>query len=82
MGFDGLTFQVVFEHASGEYWLGWAYVLEHMNPSGHREPRPELCIKVETKVGYDGRVQRVGLDLRQEGLETPLIWFERVASTE
>ena len=76
MGFDGLTFEVVFEHFNGEFWLGKAYILEHNSHKVYHLWHPEVCIRVETVVDYNGKVQRVGMDLRQEEPGSPLVWFD------
>ena len=80
MGFDGLTFEVAFEHFNGEFWLGKAYILEHNSHKVYHMWHPEVCIRIETVVDYNGKVQRVGMDLRQEQLNGPLVWFDKVDS--
>lgn len=59
------------EHKTGDFWLALAF-FEHV---------PEViqgCIRVQFRVDSRGIVTHVGADLRMEGEDGPLVWFERV----
>lgn len=59
------------EHKTGDFWLALAFF----------EDVPEIiqgCIRVQFRVDARGVVSHVAADLRMEGEDGPLIWFERV----
>lgn len=59
------------EHKTGDFWLTFAF----------DEDVPEViqaCIRVQFQVDSSGIVMHIGADLRLEGEDGPLVWFERV----
>lgn len=60
------------EHKTGEFWLA------HVS----QEEIPDVvlgCARTEFRVDAQGRVSHIGVDLRLEEDDTPLVWFERSA---
>ncbi|KAH7018533.1 beta-lactamase/transpeptidase-like protein [Microdochium trichocladiopsis] len=60
------------EHQSGEYWLGWLRYGEWQDPQN-----PLTCVRAEFHIGSDGEVAQLGIDLRLEGEDKPLVWYQR-----
>lgn len=60
-------------HHSGEYWLGWVWYGEWQDPEN-----PLTCVRAEFRVGSAGEVARFGIDFRLEGVDGPLVWYDRV----
>lgn len=60
------------EHKTGDFWLGfWSFP---------ETPEViEVCIRAQFHVAASGVVSRLGLDMRMEGEDVPLVWFERVS---
>lgn len=59
------------EHKTGDFWLTF----------GFDEEVPEViqaCVRVQFQVDSSGIVTHIGVDLRLEGDDGPLVWFERV----
>ena len=80
MGFDGLTYHIDLHHVSGNFWLGLSFVEEHLPKCGRYNAHPELCLRVEFQLGVEGQVHQLGLDLRQESFDGPLVWFTKEQS--
>ena len=60
------------EHKSGEFWLGWVFNNDYATVR-----RPEDCRRVQFRMDRNGRPSSLGVDIRMEGDDTPLVWFER-----
>ncbi|KAJ4191195.1 hypothetical protein NW767_010989 [Fusarium falciforme] len=60
------------EHKSGDYWVGWLF-----NDDFASVRRPRECYRAQFRVDETGRSYSFGLDIRMEGEDVPLIWFER-----
>lgn len=60
-------------HHSGEHWLGWVWYGEWQDPQ-----YPLTCVRAEFRVGSVGEVVQLGIDLRLEGVDGPLVWYDRV----
>lgn len=59
------------EHKTGDFWLTF----------GFDEDVPEFiqaCFRVQFRVDSSGIVTHIAVDMRQEGEDGPLVWFERV----
>ncbi|KAJ0120161.1 hypothetical protein J7T55_001017 [Diaporthe amygdali] len=59
------------EHKTGDFWLTYGFL----------EEVPEViqaCLRVQFKVDSRGIVTHIAVDLRLEGEDSPLVWFERV----
>ncbi|KAB8067234.1 beta-lactamase/transpeptidase-like protein [Aspergillus leporis] len=63
---------VSLEHVSGEFWLA---NLQERN----QDPRDHERVRAEFRIGVDGRVREVGVDLEPE-MDGKKIWFLRVMS--
>lgn len=74
-GTRGSTLHVLFEHKSGDHWLGWAFIDQFVE-GGYE--RPVWCVRAQFKVDVSGVVKWFGIDARLEGRESPLTWLERV----
>lgn len=59
------------EHKTAEYWLTYLSVL------GLPEA-VKYCARTEFRVGVDGQVTSVGVNVRMETEDSPLVWFERL----
>jgi len=66
---------VLFEHVTGDFWVGWAYI-DQLTRAGHL--RPEACLRAQFRVDERGEVAGFGFDVRLEEIDGPLVWFERV----
>jgi hypothetical protein len=73
-GEEASVIRLDLEHISGDYWVGWAYM-----PHLRKYHRPLACQRVEFRVDAAGVVASLGVDVRLEGEDIPLVWFERVA---
>lgn len=60
------------KHATGDFWLGYAALPETPD-------KVEMCLRAQFEVDVSGVVAQIGLDMRQEGKDVPLVWFERVS---
>ncbi|KXJ86921.1 beta-lactamase/transpeptidase-like protein [Microdochium bolleyi] len=61
-------------HQSGEQWLGWMHYGEWQDAES-----PLRCVRAEFHAdSHNETVRRFGIDLRLEGPDTPLVWYERV----
>ncbi|KAK7746444.1 hypothetical protein SLS53_002403 [Cytospora paraplurivora] len=58
------------EHKTGDYWLAWAFIDEVPDEI-------LVCVRTQFRVDASGIVTHVGADLRLEGEDGPLVWFER-----
>lgn len=59
------------EHKTGDFWLTFVF----------DEEVPELiqaCLRVQFRVDPKGIVTHIAVDMRMEGEDGPLVWFERV----
>lgn len=59
------------EHKTGDFWIALVFF----------EEVPEItqgCLRVQFRVDSRGVVTHAGADLRLEGEDGPLVWFERV----
>ena len=59
------------EHKTGDFWLAYAFF----------EEVPEVtqgCLRVQFRVDSRGMVTHAAADLRLEGEDGPLVWYERV----
>lgn len=59
------------QHKTGDFWLAYAFF----------EDVPEVvqgCLRAQFRVDSRGIVTHVAADLRLEGEDGPLVWFERV----
>ncbi|KAF9881432.1 hypothetical protein CkaCkLH20_00578 [Colletotrichum karsti] len=74
-GFEYLNPVVYLEPKSGNFWVGREYL---ELGKGKRTQTPFACMRAEFKVGITGSVTYFGLDVRMEGEDGPLVWFERV----
>lgn len=63
------------EHKTGDHWIAWAYIPEYEDPD-----QPVACMRAQFRVNTQGQVAQFGLDLRLEGEDVPLVWFDRVVS--
>lgn len=63
----------VLEHKTGEFWL--AHLVRDAVPA-----LPQPCLRAQFSVDVEGKVTRMGLDLRafEEDQDSPLVWFDRV----
>jgi hypothetical protein len=61
------------EHVYGDYWVAWLFVDDFAT---YRRPRD--CFRAEFRAGSDGVLVSFGLDVRMEGKDIPLVWFEKV----
>lgn len=60
------------EHQTGDYWIGWGHL------PGFRDPeQPVACVRAQFRIDAGGSVSQIGLDMRLEGEDTPLVWFDR-----
>ncbi|KAF4977117.1 hypothetical protein FZEAL_6305 [Fusarium zealandicum] len=59
------------EHKSGDYWIGWFFDGDFASVK-----RPKRCYRAQFRTDETGRSAWLGLDIRQEGEDIPLIWFE------
>ncbi|PSR97423.1 beta-lactamase/transpeptidase-like protein [Coniella lustricola] len=59
------------EHKTGEHWM--TYISTFNLPE-----EVDYCSRTEFRVGVDGHVKQVGVDLRMEMDDTPLVWFDRL----
>ncbi|KAK1531725.1 penicillin-binding protein, partial [Colletotrichum paranaense] len=73
--FAHLAPMIYLEPMSGNHWLGQGYM-------GGKKAQtvgiPILCVPVEFKVNILGKVSQIGVGLRLEGGDAPLVWFDRV----
>ncbi|KAF7561463.1 hypothetical protein G7046_g2680 [Stylonectria norvegica] len=60
------------QHVSGDFWIGWFF-----NDDYATVRRPTECYRVEFRIDNAGRASSMGLDIRMEGDDVPLTWFER-----
>lgn len=59
------------EHKTGDFWLTFVF----------DEYLPEViyaCLRVQFQADPRGVVTHIAVDLRMEGEDGPLVWFERV----
>lgn len=59
------------EHKTGDFWLTFVF----------DEAVPEViqaCLRVQFRVDQHGVVTDIAADMRMEGEDGPLVWFERV----
>lgn len=61
------------EHKSGDSWVGWLFVDDFETVQ-----RPQDCFRVELGLDSTGKPSLLGLDVRMEGEEQPLVWFEKL----
>ena len=66
-----------FTHASGEYFVMYVRVLEETRTPGDYEPRRDSVSKAEFRLGEDGKVKEMGLQLEAE-MGDDKIWFTKV----
>ncbi|OHF02933.1 penicillin-binding protein [Colletotrichum orchidophilum] len=66
---------IYLEPMSGNYWLGRAYIGGKKAPAGGI---PIVCVPVEFKIDVHSTVTQIGVGLRLEGGDEPLVWFDRV----
>ncbi|KAH8648644.1 beta-lactamase/transpeptidase-like protein [Xylariales sp. PMI_506] len=78
MGLEGRPIHIVFEHITGDFWVGWVVIEEYPISGEVGQQRPEACMRAEFRLDAEGNVREVGLDVRQEDESGPLVWFERV----
>lgn len=57
-------------HKTGDYWL--SYVFEDWVDV------VQACVRTQFRVDASGIVASVGIDMRLEEEDTPLVWFDRV----
>jgi hypothetical protein len=74
----GITLHALFEHVTGDYWIAWAYV-DQLSDAGYR--RPVHCLRAQFVMDYTGTVSKLGLDLRLEEIDGPLVWLNRIDGT-
>lgn len=60
------------EHKSGDLWLGWFF-----NDDYATMRRPVDCFRAEFRMDASGQPSAIGLDIRMEGEDVPITWFER-----
>ncbi|KAK6077042.1 Protein flp [Seiridium cupressi] len=60
-------------HKTGDYWIGWVHTLSYQDPE-----QPLAGVRVQFRVDAEGRVSQLGMDVRMEGEDVPLVWFDRV----
>lgn len=60
------------EHKSGDFWVGWFF-----NDDFESVRRPDECFRAQFRLDEAGRPAMLGLDVRIEGEDTPLTWFQR-----
>ncbi|WYZ44790.1 hypothetical protein EsH8_VIII_000106 [Colletotrichum jinshuiense] len=80
LGIGGSTFAylkpiVYLEHISGNYWVARGYL---GGKDVHQSGIPSFCIPVEFKVDIHGTVAHLGIGVRLEGGDEPLVWYKRV----
>jgi hypothetical protein len=83
MEYEGKTFHLRFEHATGDFWVVWLYVDQYVPKSKKKdeEPpviRPRVGLRAQFEVGSEGAPVRFGGDFREEGEVGPLVWYERL----
>jgi Domain of unknown function (DUF3471) len=69
-----MDMELQLQHMSGDYWVGWAFMEMYRHYY-----RPTNCLRVQFAVDATGTVSRVGIDVRFEGDEIPLVWFDRTS---
>jgi hypothetical protein len=60
------------EHKTGNYWLGWGHIV------GVDIDMPVTCSRIQFRVDDKGTVSHLGVDIRMEGDDAPLVWFKHV----
>ncbi|TDZ48393.1 Penicillin-binding protein 4 [Colletotrichum trifolii] len=72
---DYLKLMVYLAPKSGNYWVGRAYI-----EAGdvRQVDTPAWCMRAEFEIDVSGGVKRFRLDVRLEGDNVPLVWFDRV----
>lgn len=66
-----IQFRATLEHKTGDFWLAYAFL----------EETPDVlqgCFRTEFRLDARGIVTHVGIDLRIEEADAPLVWFQRV----
>ncbi|OLN87552.1 Protein flp [Colletotrichum chlorophyti] len=75
VGFAYLEPALYLTHRSGDYWAGRGFV-------GGKKARdvdiPSFCVPAEFKIDIRGVVTHLGVGVRLEGDDGPLVWFKRV----
>lgn len=60
------------QHVSGRSWIAWLYMDDYAYMK-----HPSACYRAEFELDEQGRPAKFGIDMRDEGTEIPLVWFER-----
>lgn len=58
-------------HITGNFWLAYAYIREI-------EDEAYACVRTQFRLDASGNVTAIGVDVRMEEEDTPLVWYERV----
>ena len=66
-----------FTHVSGEYFVIYVLACEGTRQPGDYEPMREFVKKAEFRLGEDGKVEELGLQLDDE-MGDDKIWFTKV----
>ena len=66
-----------FTHVSGEYFVIYVRPYEDVREPGDYDPMRDLVSKAEMRLGEDGKVKELGLQLEEE-MGDDMIWFTRV----
>lgn len=66
-----------FTHASGEYFVIYIRILEETRQPGDYEPMRDMVSKAEFRLGENGAVKELGLQLQPE-MGDDKIWFTKV----
>lgn len=57
-------------HATGDFWLTYISLV-FLNVT-------QACLRTEFRVNPSGAVAAIGVDVRLEGEDIPLVWFDKV----
>jgi hypothetical protein len=72
---ESLSYQVIFQHISGDHWLGWAFIDQYVE---EKYARPVWCVPAEFRIDVSGKVGRMGIKARlMEGHDSSPVWFDR-----
>ena len=66
-----------FTHVSGEYFILYTRLYEEKRPQGDYEPSRDSVSKAEFRLGDDGKVKELGMQLEAE-MGDDKIWFTKV----
>lgn len=58
---------------TGNQWMAWLFIDDYETVTG-----PTGCYRAQIIQGFGGKPDMLGLDIRIEGDDLPLIWFKKV----